>query len=156
MDLGIVLRTASSVMDFKNNLDKSLKDRKYFFDKGIRFSCTQCGSCCTGEPGIIYITQEECDKIAEHLNISSKDFLQSHCYPFESAYSLKEHADGRCLFFENGCQIYDLRPSQCKTFPFWFKNLRSEHAWNQVCKDCPGIGKGKLFDRSMILNYLSK
>ena len=42
---------------------KSPEDRSYFFDAGLRFSCTQCGKCCTGEPGIVRATPTEIARI---------------------------------------------------------------------------------------------
>ena len=43
-----------------------------------------------------------------------------------------------CLFFdekERRCSIYDVRPVQCRTFPFWeyFRDNPDE-----ILKECPG------------------
>ena len=130
----------------------ALKDRQYFFDDGIRFECRRCGSCCTGEPGIIYVDEQEITLIADFVELPREIFVQRCLYPFQDSYSIRETADGRCIFFENGCAIYPVRPIQCSTFPFWFQNLRSEQSWDEVALRCPGIGKGKKHTREEILD----
>jgi Fe-S-cluster containining protein len=118
---------------------KRLYNRSYFFDHGIHFECRRCGSCCTGNPGIIYQV---------HF------FIEKYLYPIKTGYSIKEHADGRCFFYENGCTIYPVRPYQCKTFPFWFENLRSLKKWKRISKECPGIGCGPLHSKEHILEIV--
>lgn len=129
-------------------------NRPYFFDEGIRFECRRCGICCTGSPGTVYADHSDVLRIAEFLNIPSPVFIQDYLYPFRDSYSIKEDAEGRCLFFNEGCTIYPVRPLQCKTFPFWFENLRSEQRWHRVCNECPGIGKGMLYSKEQILEIV--
>jgi uncharacterized protein len=130
------------------------KDRKYFFDNGIRFECSQCGKCCNGAPGIIIILDNEIELIADFLEIDRQVFIERCLYPYLDNFSIREDETGRCIFFENGCSIYPVRPLQCRTFPFWFTNLRSEEAWSEVLKTCPGTGKGKLYSREEILDIV--
>lgn len=129
----------------------TLLQRPYFFDTGIRFECRRCGECCTGEPGTIYVTRNEIASLAEHLHLAVDDFTQRFLYPFKDSYSIGEHPDGRCLFYDNGCTVYPLRPNQCRTYPFWFSNLRSQSRWRMIEKTCPGIGHGRLYSRDEIL-----
>jgi Fe-S-cluster containining protein len=56
--------------------------------------------------------------------------------------SLKEKANYDCIFWKNGCSVYEARPLQCRTFPFWPSILRSAGSWEAV--SCPGRGKGAL------------
>jgi Fe-S-cluster containining protein len=130
---------------------KRLYHRSYFFDQGIRFECQRCGACCTGDPGIIYIGRAELVRIAEYLSVKIPLFIEKYLFPMNDGYSIREHDDGRCFFYENGCKIYPVRPNQCKTFPFWFENLRSAKKWKRICKECPGIGCGPLYSKEQIL-----
>jgi len=43
-----------------------------------------------------------------------------------------------CMFdhYANKCTIYDLRPSQCRTFPYW-KSYKEEYM--DLVDYCPGI-----------------
>jgi len=125
--------------------------RPYFFDAGICFECRQCGQCCVGEPGTIYVTKDEIASLAAHFQMSRAEFTERYLYPFKDSFSICEDPQGRCLFFDNGCTIYPLRPSQCRTFPFWFSNLRSESKWRRIEAACPGIGHGRRYSRDEIL-----
>ena len=136
------------------DISDTLKHRRYFFDHGIRFECQKCGACCTGGPGYIYVDDQEVRRIARFLDISRDVFVDRYLYPFRDSYSIAEYQDGRCVFFENGCRIYPVRPTQCRTFPFWFQNLRSEENWRGVCNRCPGIGKGPRYDKEEIFELI--
>lgn len=125
--------------------------RAYFFDAGIRFECQQCHQCCVGAHGTIYVTADEIVSLSGHLHLSTTEFSEHFLYPYKDSYSIGEHPDGRCLFFDNGCTVYPLRPNQCRTFPFWFSNIRSEERWRATAKACPGIGRGRLYLRDEIL-----
>lgn len=74
--------------------------------------------------------------------------------PHGKGFRIRERPDGDCLFFDGRCTIYALRPTQCRTYPFWFKHMRSVDAWNQVARDCPGIGQGRLFTEQEILSFI--
>jgi Fe-S-cluster containining protein len=128
--------------------------RSYFFDDGLRFECQRCGACCTGEPGTIYVGPDEILRIAEFLQTSPESFIRQYLYPFRHSHSIREHADGRCFCYANGCTIYPVRPNQCKSFPFWFDNLRSETQWLKVSDNCPGIGQGRLYTKEQILEIV--
>lgn len=132
-------------------------DRAYFFDEGICFECIQCGGCCQGAPGIVKVTRRELEAIAESLQVPLKYLLdEGLAETHEEAYRLYEHPhDGCCVFFEDKrCRIYDVRPQQCRTWPFWFNNLRSEGYWETIAKECPGIGRGRRYTKAEILALL--
>jgi uncharacterized protein len=128
-----------------------LGQRSYFFDSGIRFECRQCGACCGGDPGTIYLSSSEVSEIAGYLNMTAAEWVGRFCYPYKDSYSLGEDAQGRCRLFDNGCAVYPVRPMQCRTFPFWFSNLRSIERWRKIAQACPGIGYGRHYDRDQIL-----
>ena len=132
----------------------SLGDRPYFFDEGLRFACTGCGLCCTGEPGIVYADREEARRIAAFLRMPYEVVAQRMLDPFKNGFTIREAEQGRCLFYENGCVIYPVRPLQCVTFPFWFQNLRTVSAWEEARARCPGIGRGRLFSREQIITFV--
>ncbi len=134
----------------------SKKDLRYFFSSGVRFECRRCGFCCTGYSGSVYIQDYEIKKIAEFLNITTKDFISEYLYPFRDSYSIKEKENNHCIFYENGCKIYPVRPQQCRDYPFWVTNMRNEKNWQKTKKDCPGIGEGKLYTEDEILEILKK
>ena len=132
-------------------------ERAYFFDDGLQFSCTECGACCTGDPGTIFINKEEVAALAAHLGREIEDLIENDLYPLDSAYSIKERANGDCWYLvDKRCSIHEFRPTQCRTYPFWLSTLRSEKAWETACNDCPGIGQGKRWSKEEILSELDK
>jgi len=50
----------------------------------------------------------------------------------EKAAQASQHKHG-CIFLQddNTCRIYEARPSQCSTYPFWPDILASQQAWNK-------------------------
>ncbi|MCD6117823.1 YkgJ family cysteine cluster protein [bacterium] len=135
--------------------DKLKADKnRYFFEQGLRFSCKQCGACCTGAPGIVRVSREDVKRISEFLNISKQDLFSKYLKTGEHGVVVREFDDGRCIFFDKGCRIYPVRPVQCRSFPFWFKNLRNEDVWKKTAENCPGIGQGELFSFEEILELI--
>ena len=131
-----------------------LYNRAYFFDLGIHFECRRCGACCTGDPGIVYADKNEAARIAEYLGIDFSFLVDSYLYPIRAGYGVREHMDGRCFFYEDGCTVYPVRPHQCGTYPFWFENLRSLKKWKRISETCPGIGFGTLYPKEKILKLI--
>ncbi|MDR1256556.1 MAG: YkgJ family cysteine cluster protein, partial [Spirochaetaceae bacterium] len=64
--------------------------------------------------------------------------------------SLKEKTSLDCVFWKDGCLIYQNRPIQCKTYPFWASMLASMEEWLSVTSDCPGAGSGDLLSKDSI------
>ncbi|MFW6061920.1 MAG: YkgJ family cysteine cluster protein [Planctomycetota bacterium] len=119
---------------------------------GLAFECTECGRCCQGpEEGFVWATDDELDAIAKHLNMSPAAFRKKYVRKVGRRRSLKEkHPSHDCIFLrpskEGGlCEIYPVRPTQCRTWPFWRSNLMSPYAWGLAGERCPGINRGKLF-----------
>ena len=98
----------------------------------------------------------EIKTMADYMHQSVADFTAEFLYPFKDSYSIKEDDQGRCRFFNDGCTLYPIRPLQCRTFPFWFANMRSEQRWQRIARQCPGIGTGRLYSRAQILEIILK
>jgi uncharacterized protein len=128
----------------------------YFFDEGLFFECRRCGTCCTGAPGTVYVGLREVSPMARHLGLQVSELILQYLYPFKDSFSIREDDRGNCLFFDQGCRIYPVRPYQCRSFPFWFSNLRSEALWRHTRLHCPGIGQGRWFSRTQIMAIARK
>jgi len=125
--------------------DQNIMNSKKWYSNGLRFSCRQCGRCCTGEPGYVWLTREDTERICDSLSISINEFLKNYCRSVNGHISLLEYQNGDCIFFDgvSRCKIYTVRPAQCRQFPFWPHILESQSAWDMEKKRCPGIGHGK-------------
>lgn len=125
--------------------------QQYFFDQGLRFECRQCGDCCTGAPGTIYVAPDEIGRISDYLHCPADTTIEQFLYPYKDSFSIREDSFGNCLFYKGKCDIYPVRPFQCRSFPFWFNNVRSLEHWKAAGRLCPGIGRGHLFTREEII-----
>jgi Fe-S-cluster containining protein len=38
-----------------------------------------------------------------------------------------------------------VRPTQCRTFPFWREYIESAKGWERVACRCPGVDRGRLY-----------
>jgi len=107
-------------------------------------ACDTCaGNCCIGESGYIWINAQEINTLASHLNISLEQLRSKYLEKKGYKYSIKEvklaEDNYACTFFDlekRQCSIYEARPIQCRTFPFWdyFKENTQE-----VYEECPAI-----------------
>ena len=124
-----------------------------WFQDGLRFECTQCGKCCTGEPGFVWVNDEEIEKLAKFRGDVRHEFAALYTKTSRGKVTLREKANGDCVFFhaERGCTVYPVRPRQCRTWPFWESNLESPEAWDRTEGDCPGSGHGPLIPVEEIL-----
>lgn len=129
-----------------------------WFDDGLHFRCTQCGDCCTGSPGAVWVTDEELQRIAEHTGKTIGELRLFHTRRIGDRTSLSEYANGDCTFFDGRtrrCAIYEARPTQCRTWPFWRGNVESPHAWERVRAVCPGAGRGDFVPTDEIVRRAS-
>lgn len=112
-----------------------------WFSSGLRFKCTGCGQCCTGAPGYVWVTNLEIEEIATHLKMPVDAFRRKYVRLVGDRESLIEHAKTfDCVFLKDKkCQIYTVRPKQCRTFPWWPHLLQNEAEWNEAAKSCEGI-----------------
>ncbi len=120
-------------------MTKAEKERWY--QKGLKFKCTGCGACCTGSPGYVFLTEIDEKRIADALNISIETFQKKYTRMFLGRRSLIEDPKNYdCVFLKNNqCSLYEARPKQCRTYPFWSGILQSRQNWEEEKKYCEGI-----------------
>ncbi len=128
--------------------------KEKWYVAGLAFECTQCGNCCSGAPGYVWVTKDEIGRISDHLGRNDKWLSKEHLRRVGlNKYSLTERPGGDCIFLARdgdgdatGCSIYEVRPLQCRTWPFWSGNVKSPDTWSHVGSTCPGVNRGKLHD----------
>lgn len=127
---------------------KQKNGEEKWYAMGLHFQCTQCGNCCSGVPGYVWVNSAEVEEMAKFLRISLKDFAEKYLRKVGGRFSLIEKPDYDCIFLERtekgvGCRIYSARPQQCRTWPFWDYNLASPDDWLENTRRCPGVNRGK-------------
>jgi hypothetical protein len=145
-----------------------------WYAEGLSFTCTQCGNCCTGGPGYVWISDQEVERLAGHLRMSVEAVVRQYTRKIGGRLSLKEQRTPQgnydCVFLKEipaefsgqppgtakisqsrrVCTIYSDRPLQCRTWPFWDGNLQSPSAWVKAGRHCPGIDRGTSYSREQI------
>ena len=118
-----------------------------FFADGMRFQCIEgCVRCCK-IPGKVFVGEDEIPRMAEFFGMTEEEVKSKHLKHFwGDIFELNYPEDKPCVFLgETGCLIYEARPTQCRTFPFWPDSISSPESWAHVVSLCPGVGNGKLY-----------
>lgn len=125
----------------------SQPDERPWYQDGLRFACTRCGACCTGAPGFVWVSVAEIEALAAELRLSTDEFGRRFLRRVGDRISLVERPNGDCVFWDanRGCTVYESRPVQCRTWPFWTENLESRETWEETGSRCPGIDRGDWF-----------
>ena len=146
-----------------------------WYGQGLRFTCSQCGNCCTGGPGFVWISREEIVRLAGFLRITPEETVEKYCRKVDGKWSLKENRNSAgnydCVFLKEDkvvvgpgarggeavvrtrrrCGVYEVRPLQCRTWPFWPENLWSRKTWDHAARRCHGMNAGnRHFSREAI------
>ena len=119
-----------------------------FYSRGLRFSCKRCSTCCRFEPGFVFLCDKDVSALKAALKLGHDDFMKLYCRwvpngDGKNRLSLKEKLNCDCVFWEKeGCRVYEARPLQCVTFPFWPSVLKDEESWEMAASGCPGMNQG--------------
>ena len=129
-----------------------------WYRDGLRFTCTQCGDCCTGEPGYVWVTEEELAALADFRGEPLEQVRALYTRRARRGLTLREKGNGDCVFYDRkkGCTVYPVRPTQCRTWPFWESNVATPEAWEHTCSVCPGSGRGELIPAEEITRRLQE
>ena len=134
-------------------MGKRTDSARPWYHQGLKFNCTQCGECCSGAPGYVWVDADEIAAMALAMKMDQESFRDKFVRRVGARESLIEYSDGDCIFLDpqtRGCMVYTARPTQCRTWPFWDSNIRSPLDWEKTCEVCPGAGEGKLYTLTQI------
>jgi uncharacterized protein len=128
-----------------------------WYAAGLHFECTGCGDCCSGPgEGYIWVTRPEIELIARHLKMTPGQLRHKYLRRVGLRTSIIEHSTTKdCIFLhtvdgKKQCAIYPVRPSQCRSWPFWPDNISSPSAWNKAGVRCLGINRGRHYRAEQI------
>jgi len=116
---------ASATLPAMLTADSKLKFRCY---KGI--SCFN--ACC--KRADVTLAPYDVLRLQRHLGMNSEQFLKNHTVPFEMdrdgtpGIKLRTDDSGACLLLdgENGCGVYEDRPTVCRYYPVGLLNMRNK------------------------------
>lgn len=118
-----------------------------WFKGKIKFACTSCGKCCKSLGKTkVYVNPSEVVQLADLLSINEEKFrdeyLESHTdLRGRELKSLKTHSSkNQCVFLDgNKCSVYEARPTQCRTYPFWPQHMIGKAEWVAESRNCEGM-----------------
>ena len=130
-----------------------------FYANGLNFSCKQCSTCCRYDPGFVFLSEKDLNNLTDALKMEKNKVINTYCrwvsdWKGDLTLSLKEKSNKDCIFWDNGCSVYEVRPLQCITFPFWESILSTEEYWNINAQSCPGMNNGQLHTEEDINSYI--
>jgi len=122
---------------------------------------------------LIYLTKQDVENISRKTGLESTGFVDT-LYKYDGQFVrvddsgkkvildfpvMKSKEDTTCLFYDNGCSIYSVRPRACRLFPFRVEEETNPNGDIILCvsynKTCPGIGKGKMADKKKLEKLVS-
>ena len=126
-------------MDISDSSGPALDE--HWFAAGLRFRCTGCGKCCTGSSGSVYLSQTDLERLANLFRLTVGAFARKYTRVRKGQRVLIDGAASRdCVFLTAGsCSVYEARPTQCRTYPWWLSNIRDQASWEEAAKACEGI-----------------
>lgn len=111
----------------------------------MRFACQPgCTKCCE-QQGFVYLTEDDIARLAARLGMARTAFEKRYVYRTKNLRRLRVPRHAQCEFLEaGGCSVHEVKPLQCRTFPYWPELVKSKREWAKTGAWCPGIGKGEL------------
>jgi Fe-S-cluster containining protein len=119
-----------------------------------------CGNCCSGPEGYVLFTDDEAQSLAARLGVSVAEFIRDYTKKTPLGRSLAERRTSHgldCIFLDRDkipgkavCGVYEDRPAQCRTWPFWTEIIATRQTWERTKRTCPGLDKGSLIPPDQI------
>ena len=114
--------------------------------KGFYWECLPgCTECCCATGGGVWVSKADVERMAMSMLMPVKDFIALYIKCDGGRMHIPTRYGSRCPFLQEGkgCSIYEARPTQCRTFPFWPEYVQSEAGWKEAMARCPGCGNGR-------------
>jgi hypothetical protein len=127
----------------------------------LRFKCTECGDCCrrNGAYAFVYLNDPEIDDLAAYFGLSRRSFMRRYTFVDEFGWRQLRFEDFHCPFLDgdsNRCTVYEARPIQCQTFPFWRQFVQDGKWTAEVRGMCEGIGEGEQWSVEYVTSKMAQ
>jgi Fe-S-cluster containining protein len=115
--------------------------------EGVRFECQGSGKCCVsrGSYGYVFLNIFDRRRFAKHFKLSTQSFTKQYCIKIDGFWYLDD-SKKNCRFLDGTrCSVYESRPTQCRTWPWWPENMKAKTWTKEIASFCPGVGKGRVW-----------
>jgi Fe-S-cluster containining protein len=127
--------------------NKTIYRQPLYRRRPLRFNCTRCGACCTGNKDHhVYLGASEAEKIRVFLALGRSWFRRRYLARDGDSLILQSRDSGACILLgrDGQCRAYAVRPVQCSTYPFWPEVMKTATAWQREKQRCEGIDQGAI------------
>jgi Fe-S-cluster containining protein len=95
---------------------------------------------------VVWVRPSEVRRLAAFKELTPATFRSRYLEELDGDWSLGSR-EGACVFLdrEGRCSVYEVRPRQCRTWPFWPHTLTRKEWRQEVLPLCPGAGRGRLY-----------
>ena len=138
---------------------KSALPKPEWWEAGVKFECQGSGKCCVsrGEYGFVYMTTKDRQRMAKVMGLPLTKFTERFCAKTDGVSHLIDGQGPECVFLVQGkCSVYEGRPDQCRSWPFWPEVMSAKRWKVDVAKFCPGVGKGRVWSADEIRGILDE
>ena len=107
----------------------------------------------------VYVSNEEIEKVSDFLGLSRAWFKRRYLLRLpEEGWVLAVSDDETCVFLgaDKRCTIYEVRPVQCLSYPYWPEVVLRKSDWKRESRRCEGIGQGKIVSKKKIAALLKQ
>ena len=116
--------------------------------------------CCRFDTGYVFLSHNDLSRLAEGIGASVEEVEREYCtrveLGFVSRLSLREQENKDCVFWIDGeCSVYEHRPLQCRSYPFWPAHLADRSEWDRLERECPGVNIGTRHSAAEIRGWLA-
>ncbi|MGB5453091.1 MAG: YkgJ family cysteine cluster protein [Sedimenticolaceae bacterium] len=108
-------------------------------DSVLQFRCHKGISCFNAccKHADVTLAPYDVLRLQKRLGMNSEEFLKAHTVPFQidadgvPGIKMRTDNDGACLFLdgENGCSVYEDRPTVCRYYPVALLNMREKDTY---------------------------
>jgi Fe-S-cluster containining protein len=107
----------------------------------------------------VFLSENDLEKLIAQLKMDRNAFIKKFCrwvtdVNGKKVLSLREKSNKDCILWDSECTVYNTRPLQCRSFPFWKSIVSSAGAWAVAASGCPGMNYGKMHSQKEIGEYL--
>lgn len=115
----------------------------------------------------MFVNAAEIGAMADHLGMEMASFVEKYtedrAIDGEGTTTSIKNVGGGCALLSQEdrkrCMVHDVKPTQCRTYPFWAPSLVSKAEFDTEAQRCPGIGEGSTVDernilRAMVVNQI--
>jgi hypothetical protein len=93
----------------------------------------------------VYVTREDIARLSKFVKLTQAEFERRYLCGKAPLLRFRKPRNKQCPFLlSDGCSVHEIKPLQCRAFPYWPELLEKASERREAAKYCPGMNKGPL------------